>query len=93
MIAPDVRKVIELVLQERLKPLGYDRADIVEDRDHDGDEVLRITIHYKRVGASVDPTPTFSLARHVREAIGALGEHRFPHFTHLFPDDQELRVA
>jgi hypothetical protein len=29
----------------------------------------------------------------LRNQLGTIGETRFPHFTHLFPEDQEIKVA
>ena len=80
MISPDVKTAIEKVLHERLDRIGFIHADIRESTDHDGDAILQIVLHYRRMGDSVDP-------------LRSLGESRFPHFTHRFPDDQELKVA
>jgi hypothetical protein len=93
MLSQGILSTIDAVLRARLQGIGYERADVKEATDHDGDPILRITIYYKRVGDVVDPSPTFSLARHLREALIPIGENRFPHFTHRFPDDQELKVA
>ena len=93
MISPDVKTAIEKVLHERLDRIGFIHADIRESTDHDGDAILQIVLHYRRMGDSVDPTPTFTLAVDVRDVLRSLGESRFPHFTHRFPDDQELKVA
>jgi hypothetical protein len=93
MITKEVRAAINRVLRQRLKEIGFVSAEILEKEDYAGDPILQIVIHYKKVGAEVDPSPTFSLARHIKDAIRPLGEERFPHFTHLFPEDQELKVA
>lgn len=93
MIDKRVKAAILNVLKERLANIGFERADIAEGLDHDGDPVLRITIEYKKVGNEVDPSPTFSLARYVKEAIRPLGEERFPHFQHRFPEDQNFMAA
>lgn len=93
MIDARVSAAIMKVLQERLGDIGYDRAEIHESQDHYGDPILKVVIHYKKVGAEVDPSPTFSLARHIKDAIRPLGEERFPHFQHQFPEDQDFRAA
>jgi hypothetical protein len=93
MIRREVRAAITRVLRQRLRQIGFVSAEILEKEDYSGDPILQIIIHYKKVGAAIDPSPTFSLARHVKEAIRPLGEDRFPHFTHLFPEDQDLKVA
>jgi hypothetical protein len=93
MIREDVREAIEQVLGDALADIGYEKAEIVEDVDHDGDSILRITVHYNKLEGPVDPSPTFSLARLVKDKVRPLGEERFPHFRHLFPDDQKLKVA
>ena len=93
MIKAKVRTAINRVLRQRLKDIGFVSAEISEDEDHSGDPILRIVIHYKKVEDGVDPSPTFSLARYVKDAVRPLGEDRFPHFTHKFAEDQELKVA
>lgn len=93
MLREKVVAKINEVLHRQLDAIGFVSAYIEEDEDHDGEPILRIAIHYAKVGAEVDPTPTFSLARHIKDAIRPLGEDRFPHFRHLFPDDQDLKVA
>jgi len=89
----DVKAIVDRVLHTQLDGIGFVSADVAEAFDHDDDPILQITIHYKKVGVTVDPSPTFSLARHLRNALKEIGETRFPHFTHLFPEDQELKVA
>lgn len=93
MITPELAKVIDDVLREELADIGYVSAEIVEDVDHDGDDILRVIIAYKKVGDSVDPTPTFLVTSKLRKAMRAIGEYRFPHLRHLFPEDQDLKVA
>jgi hypothetical protein len=93
MIPARVRTTVNRVLKRQLAAIGFERADLAEDVDHDGDPILRIIVHYKRVGDSVDPTPIFTLAGRLREALAEVGEDRFPHFQHLLPDDQEVKVA
>lgn len=93
MISIELRQTIERVLEENLKDIGYVGADIVEDIDQDGDPILEIDVNYRKVGAWVDPTPTFGLSVAVRDALRAIGENRFPHLKHFFPDDQDLKVA
>lgn len=93
MIEPSVKKAILKVLREQLAGIGFEHAEIFESQDHYGDPILRIVIDYKKIGAEVDPSPTFSLARYVKEAIRPLGEERFPHFQHRFPEDQDFKAA
>ncbi|HVY50204.1 MAG TPA: hypothetical protein VHA07_01445 [Devosia sp.] len=93
MVTSEVTKEVNKVLRQQLGAIGFDRAEIFEERDHDGESILKVVIHYRKISNVIDPTPTFSLARLVKDAIRPLGEERFPHFTHLFPEDQDLKVA
>lgn len=86
----DVKSTVDRVLREQLAEIGYEHADVVEDVDHDGDDILRIEITYKKVGERVDPAPTFSVTTKLRKALAEVGEYRFPHLKHVFPEDQEL---
>ena len=69
MLTAEVIAKINEVLHTQLDDIGFESADIAEAVDHDGDPVLKIVIKYSRVAATIDPTPTFSLARHVKDAI------------------------
>lgn len=93
MIRDDVRREIEDVLKAQLRPIGYVDAEVLEAVDHDGEPILDIRVHYQKSAGPIDPSPTFSLARLIKDRIRPLGEERFPHFTHLFSDDQQLKVA
>ena len=93
MLTPEVVATINEVLRTQLGTIGFHSADIEEAEDHDGEPVLKIVIRYDSVGAKIDPTPTFSLARHVKEAIRPLGEYRFPHFRHQFPAGLQFEAA
>jgi hypothetical protein len=93
MITDELRNTITNVLGEVLSGIGFDEAGVFEDVDHDGDDILRIEIHYRKVGDSVDPTPTFLATTKLRRALAEIGEFRFPHLRHIFPEDQELKVA
>ncbi len=93
MLKTEVIAKINEVLHAQLDDIGFESADIAEAEDHDGEPVLQIVIKYGKVGATIDPTPTFSLARYLKEAIRPLGEQRFPHLRHEFPDDLILKVA
>jgi hypothetical protein len=93
MLSGEVRQTIEAVLKKQLAPLGYDHAEIIEDRDHDGDDILRITVHYNGNGTDQDLKPTYTLVRYVRDALAQLGETRFPHFRHRFSDDRDSEAA
>jgi hypothetical protein len=93
MLRPEIIEAINEVLHDKLDGLGFVRAEITEDEDHEGDPILSIVAHYEKSAGPIDPTPTFSLARVLKERIRPLGEERFPHLTHLFSDDQQLKVA
>jgi hypothetical protein len=93
MLNRAVVEAIDAVLAAQLSAIGYERSDVMEEIDHDGEPILEIVVHYRKIGDQIDPSPTFNLARRVKEEIKPLGEDRFPHFRHLFPEDQELKVA
>lgn len=93
MLAPEVIEAINRVLHEELDPLGFQRAEIAEDEDHDGDPILRITLHYRKSEDALDLSPTFRLAQVVKAAARPLGEMRFPHFRHQFVEGQKLKAA
>lgn len=93
MVKDEVAAKITEVLHAQLDAIGFERAEILEEEDHDGDPILRIVLYYGKVEPAIDVSPTFSLARHVKDAIRPLGEDRFPHFRHRFPAGLEFKAA
>lgn len=93
MLTPEVVDAINHTLHAELDVIGFDHADIAESEDHDGDPILRITLHYVKSDETLDLGPTFRLAQAVKAAIRPLGETRFPHFRHEFVEGQKLRAA
>lgn len=93
MISEELNNLVNEVLKAQLADIGFDGAEISEDVDHDGDDILRISIRYRKIGPAIDPSPTFSATTALRHAMRQIGEYRFPHLKHLFPEDQELKVA
>ena len=78
------------LLHERMDKFGFQDAEVVPGRDHDGDPILIIEAQYELSPEPVDPRVTFHLIGEVRRALRELGEHRFPHIRHNFPDDQPV---
>ncbi len=93
MISEEVRNTVNDVLAAQIGALGYDRAEIFESEDHDGDPILKIDIHYRKMVGKLDLTPTVSLTRYLREALQQKGEPRFPHLQHRFAEDQQFKAA
>lgn len=94
MLSPEaVREIAEPIFAKWLGPLGYERATVRAEPDHDGDPSFNVTLTYRR--DVLDPD-TSAIARaaikagyELRLAMQSQGEHRFPYVTHDFSEQSQ----
>ena len=87
-VKPSVSKAIHGVVTKRLGRFGLRDVEIRPGVDHDGDPVLYVTVHYAPRGRPLPKGTTFWLLSEVRDVLLKLGESRFPHVRHEFPERQ-----
>lgn len=81
------------IVREQLAPATVTDVDIQEDLDHDGDEILRITIVFEVEGDRLESKKVLGLARHLREPLKKYGEQGFPVFSFLTPEEKSGAAA
>jgi hypothetical protein len=89
-VEPAVADAIQRVLRERLKPIGFERADIRAEEDYDGDNILHIDAFYRLMKKPIKADATFGLTTALRSALRPLGETRFPYVKHHFHEKQRV---
>jgi len=85
-----VIEAVRRVLEDRMGRFGFEDVRVSSGEDHDGDPVLFIEVDYRLSDEPIDSKATFGLVRALREALGAVGETRFPHVRHHFDEKQKV---
>lgn len=89
-VDPGVEDAIRDVVLRAMGPVGVRSVSVAPGTDHDGDDVLRVTIHYVDNVRPVDTRVMASLVSDIRSRLWAMGEDRFPHVRHDFPVEPKV---
>ena len=73
-----VPEIVRALLEKQLDRVRMVSVDVEEDYDADGDPVLHVTVVYEPDESELDGTTLSGLVRHLRPALSACGEDRFP---------------
>ncbi len=85
-----IQERIRSVLQSRLQDFGFKQLEVTAEEDFEGDQALYIDLYFDLVQPAIDPEPFIFLTTPVREALEALGDHRFPHLRYHFAEQQKV---
>lgn len=85
-----VIEAVRRVLEDRMGRFGFEDARAHYGEDHDGDPVLYIDVDYRLSDEPIDTKATIGLVQALRDALGAVGETRFPHVRHHFDEKQKV---
>jgi hypothetical protein len=77
-------------LRPLLGPLGLDRVEVVQGRDHDDVESLFVTAYYLKGSTVPQGNVLLSALGALHKAFVDAGENRFPYLDHRFSDDEEF---
>lgn len=88
IVDPAVVAAINKVIAARMGRYGFTNASVEPGLDHDGDEVLFIDAAYNYSDRPIESGATFGLVSELLDALEEIGEFRFPHTRHRFPDRQ-----
>jgi hypothetical protein len=69
-------------------PFNVTEHKVEESRDHDGDDVIRITVVHSLSPTSISFPAIFAAESKIRESFWNMGERRFVHIHHEFDDNQ-----
>jgi hypothetical protein len=90
-LAPRIKKAIEAVAHSEMDRFGLKDIQIREAEDHDGDPVLFVDVECENPNVEVDVKILAGLVGKLRNRLWKMGETRFPHVIHHFPDKQRIR--
>ena len=83
-----VRAIANEVLTVSLGGVGFSEADALSGIDHDGDDALFVTAHF-RPGFDVTPGAASADAMvALRNRLLELGDRRFPYLRYDYPDSE-----
>lgn len=74
------------ILRGMLGPFGFERADVEDDFDHDGESAVRVTAHFKPGSKAADGKSALAALTALRTELRAAGEERFPFLRYDYPD-------
>jgi hypothetical protein len=87
-VATRVKKLIESEVERVMSPYGLNGVVVDAGEDHDGDPVIFIDATYDISARAIDPGALNELLSRLRNKLWQIGETRFPHIRHRFPDGQ-----
>ncbi len=90
MTHADLDSLINEVLRDTLGPSGFARADIRNGVDHDGDQALFITAHFRPEADIAISRPSLKALGDLRVRLLERDEERFPYLDFAFPGDELL---
>ncbi|MBS9478553.1 hypothetical protein [Ancylobacter radicis] len=85
-----VEEAIRDIVLRAMGPVGVRSVSVTPGTDHDGDEVLRVTVHYTDDVRPVNTGVMSALVSDIRSKLWAMGEDRFPHVRHDFPVEPKV---
>lgn len=87
-------KIVELIrdtVRESMQAFGLRGVSVRVGEDHDGDPVLFVEADYDLTDTPIDTAVTAGLTTKLRDKLWAVGETRFPHIRHKFPEEQKVK--
>ena len=84
----EVRSIVEGPLTRQLASVDILDVEVREDKDHDGDPILRIRVTIRDDGSELDFAKVKGLIRHLRSALAEGDESRFPVLSFRVENEQ-----
>jgi hypothetical protein len=83
-------EAVQRTLQKYLGRFGFERADVLEGRDHSGDPALFVDAFYRATDEPLETILVLRTLTELRDTLVRMGESRFPHIKHHFDDKQKI---
>ena len=83
----EIARVADDVLRANLGSLGFDRSEVSDDVDLDGEQAVRVTAHFKPGAGPADGKSALAALTSLRATLRQRGEERFPFLRYDYPDD------
>jgi hypothetical protein len=84
----EVRSLAESAFLAALGASVFERAEIEAHLDHDGEDALFVTAHFRSGVDSVRPETVTDALVSLRRSLQERGDERFPYVRYDFPDDE-----
>ncbi|GGK41675.1 hypothetical protein [Salinarimonas ramus] len=86
MTDEEIRRLVEPILRKHLGPFGFETAEVVSGRDHDGDPAIFVRAHYRPSDPKAAGKARIHASIAIADALSDRGEERYPYLRHLIPD-------
>lgn len=83
-----VASIANDVLGRTLGAFGFERVDVTDDIESDGDEALQVIAHFRTGSKPADGSSSLKALSQLRETLQHAGEARFPLLRYDYPDDE-----
>ena len=83
----EIRDVADEVLRAKLGPFGFERSDVAEDADVDGERAVQVIAHFRPGSKPADGVSALAALTELRAGLMRKGEGRFPFLRYAYPDD------
>ncbi|WP_375462740.1 hypothetical protein [uncultured Methylobacterium sp.] len=83
----EIRDLADEVLRAKLGPFGFERSDVADDVDIDGEQAVRVTAHFLPGSGPADAPSVMAALTELRARLKREGEARFPFVRYAYPDD------
>ncbi len=95
MVAQDIVEdyvvaAVQATVRGEMEPFNLRSVRVTAAEDHDGDPILFIDADYESGGRPIEPEVVAGLVTKLRNRLWDLGETRFPHIRHHFPEPPSL---
>lgn len=81
-----IADVADEILRATLGPLGFERSDVEDDVDHDGESAVQVTAHFRPGSQAADGKSALTALTMLRVKLLAADEERFPFLRYDYPD-------
>jgi hypothetical protein len=84
----EVHSLAESAFSAALGASVFEGSDVEGRPDHDGEDALFVTVHFKAGVGPVRPEALTDALVLLRRALEERGDERFPYVRYDFPDDE-----
>ncbi|GJE60206.1 hypothetical protein [Methylobacterium trifolii] len=86
----EITETADEVLRAALGPYGFVQSEVVDDRDVDGEDAVRVTARFKPGSGPANGKAALEALTTLHDALRGKGEERFPFLRYDYADDEPL---
>ncbi|WP_372424658.1 hypothetical protein [Salinarimonas chemoclinalis] len=91
MTDEEIRRLVEPILRRHLGPFGFETAEVVSGRDHDGDPAIFVSAKYRLGEPKLDADAALLAMNEVWDTVRSRNDDRIPYLQHRFPEPEGRR--